>query len=242
MKDLSIILPCYNESKNLFKLLPQLKNILKKNFHLKIEFVIVNNGSIDETENILKEIFNIKNFKIVTIKKNIGYGNGIKKGIFKASGKIIAWTHADMQTSPDDVVRLYKKYRIELLNNNCVVKGLRKNRPFFDSLFSYFMGIMSSCIFSKRLIDVNAQPKIFNREFLNLLRNAPKDFSLDLFFLYTAIKNNFKIYTLPVYFNKRLEGSSKGGGSFYGKIKLTFRTLAYIINLKIHENNFTSNK
>jgi glycosyltransferase involved in cell wall biosynthesis len=242
MKDLSIVFPCYNESGNLLNLFSKLKNILKKNSDLKIEFIIVNNGSIDDTSDIIKKNLNKKYFKIVTIKKNIGYGNGIIKGIIKATGKIIAWTHADTQTPPDDVVRLYKKYKIELLNNNCVVKGLRKNRPLFDNLFSFFMSIFSSSIFSQRLIDINAQPKIFNRKFINHLRNAPKDFSFDLFFLYIANKNNFKIYTLPVYFNKRLNGFSKGGGSFYGKIKLTFRTLAYIINLKIHENNFTSNK
>ena len=44
MKDLSIIFPCYNESGNLLNLFSKLKNILKKNSGLKIEFIIVNNG------------------------------------------------------------------------------------------------------------------------------------------------------------------------------------------------------
>ena len=59
MKDLSIVFPCYNESGNLLNLFSNLKNILKKNSGLKIEFIIVNNGSIDDTADIIKKNLNI---------------------------------------------------------------------------------------------------------------------------------------------------------------------------------------
>jgi|694.fasta_scaffold69049_4 glycosyltransferase involved in cell wall biosynthesis len=241
MKDLSIIFPCYNESENLLSLFNELEDIKKKNINLNIEFVIVNNGSTDITSNIIRNNFQKKHYKIINIKKNIGYGNGVIKGVLTATGKVIAWTHADMQCSVHDVIKLYKKYEIKLLKTNCVVKGLRKKRPLFDSIFSFFMSIFCSCIFFQKLKDVNAQPKVFNKKFIKFLKKSPKDFSLDLYFLYIANKNNFKIFTYPVYFNNRSAGSSKGGGSFFGKLKLTFKTLIYIINLKINEYNSASN-
>ena len=241
MNDLSIIFPCYNESENLLSLLNKLKIIVKKNINLSIEFVIVNNGSTDNSADIIRNNFDKKNFKIINIKKNIGYGNGILKGAFNASGRIIAWTHSDMQCSPNDVIRLYKRFKLKLLKTDCVVKGLRKNRPLFDNIFTLFMGIFCSIFFFQTLKDINAQPKIFNRKFIKFFRNAPKDFSLDLYFLYIANKKKFKIFTYPVYFNNRLAGISKGGGSFFGKLKLVSRTIIYIINLKINEFNSTSN-
>tara|TARA_B100001564_G_C20240634_1_gene490330 strand:+ start:27 stop:326 length:300 start_codon:yes stop_codon:yes gene_type:complete len=94
------------------------------------------------------------------------------------------------------------------------------------------MGIISSFLLKVKISDVNAQPKIFHNNFLKLLKKYPEDFSLDLFILYKAKVNGYKIYEHPVDFKNRLYGEAKGGGTIIGKIKLIIRTLSYIINLK----------
>ena len=95
------------------------------------------------------------------------------------------------------------------------------------------MSIVSSIAFNIRLSDINAQPKMFSRDFIKYIDNAPNDFSLDLFILVKAIKMNYTILEYPVMFKNRNYGISKGGGSFIGKIKLTLRTLSYINKLRI---------
>ena len=95
------------------------------------------------------------------------------------------------------------------------------------------MSIVSSVAFNIRLSDINAQPKMFSRDFIQYIDNAPNDFSLDLFILVKAIKMNYAILEYPVVFKNRNYGISKGGGSFIGKIKLTLRTLSYINKLRI---------
>ena len=87
-------------------------------------------------------------------------------------------------------------------------------------------------MFNLRLNDINAQPKIFNKKFIKFLSNAPKDFSFDIFLLLKAKKNNFKIYEYPVVWHKRFAGEAKGGGSLKLKIKLTIRTISFMINLR----------
>ena len=94
------------------------------------------------------------------------------------------------------------------------------------------MSVISSIAFKVKLSDINAQPKMFNREFFEDISNAPNDFSLDLFFLVKAIRKNYNILEFPVIFNNRRYGISKGGGSILGKIKLTLRTLSYIYKLR----------
>ena len=233
MMDLSIIFPCYNEEKNLDLLIKKIISTKKKNKKIKIEFILVNNGSTDNTFKKLKKLNHKKLFKIVNIKNNLGYGGGILQGLFTAKGKIISWTHADLQCEPNDILNAIDKYKKEIYNNNIVIKGKRINRGFLDNLFSISMAYFASMVFGIRFNDVNAQPKIFHRKFLKYLKKAPKDFSLDLFFLFIAKSKIYKILEHPVYYKKRIRGIAKGGDSFLGKLLLSIKTFKFIISLKM---------
>ena len=231
---LSIVIPCFNEGESINSLIEKCKKSLDN--RSDIEIVLVNNGSTDSTSEIFKEINqNKKIFPYIiikNIKKNLGYGNGIIEGLNKAEGNILSWTHADLQTDPKDVILAYDKYRKSLELSSCIVKGKRIGRNFFDNIFTAGMSLISSILLKTQLWDINAQPKIFNRSFLKFLKNAPKDFSLDLFVLYVAKKQKIQINTYPVKFSKRKFGISKGGGSLKGKIKLIHRTFKYIKELR----------
>ena len=87
-------------------------------------------------------------------------------------------------------------------------------------------------LFGKKINDINAQPKMFNRNFLKLVENPPIDFSYDVYFLLIATKNNIKINECPVEWYDRNAGIAKGGGSFKLKIKLTLRTIRFMVNLR----------
>ena len=83
----SLGIPFYNEEKNILPVLSRLKKILK--YYNEIEFIIVNNGSNDNSSKIFKKIFSkYKSKKLIYlhIKKNIGYGHGIKMGLKKSKG------------------------------------------------------------------------------------------------------------------------------------------------------------
>jgi polyisoprenyl-phosphate glycosyltransferase len=233
MIDLSIIFPCYNEEKNLALLIKKIIATKKKNYKTRIEFILVNNGSTDNTVKILNKLNHKKLFKVINIKKNLGYGGGILKGLFSAKGKIISWTHADLQCEPNDILKSIHTYRKEIYNKNSIIKGKRINRRILDNFFSICMAHFASVIFGKKFNDVNAQPKIFNRTFLKYLKKAPKDFSLDLFFLFMAKKKLYQILEYPVYYKKRFRGIAKGGDSFLGKLLLSIRTFKFIISLKM---------
>ena len=232
MIDLSIIFPCYNEEKNLALLIKKIIATKKKNYKTRIEFILVNNGSTDNTAKILNRLNHKKLFKVINIKKNLGYGGGILKGLFSAQGKIISWTHADLQCEPNDVVKAINKYKKEIYKSKAIIKGKRINRRFVDNLFSICMALFTSIVFRIKFNDINAQPKIFHQKFLNNLKKAPKDFSLDLFFLYIAKRKHYKVLEYPVYYKKRFRGIAKGGDSLLGKLMLSIRTFKFIISLK----------
>ena len=113
-----------------------------------------------------------------------------------------------------------------------MVKGERKNRNLIDFFFTFSMGIYSSILLNKWMYDINAQPKIFHRSFLEEFENPPLDFSLDLYLIYFFKHRNIRVKTFPVIFKNREYGEAKGGGTFKGKIKLIIRTLNYVYKLK----------
>jgi len=230
----SVVIPCFNEADNLELLL---KSLMQLNIQNNLEIIIVDNGSIDNSYSLLfelKEKIKIHNLKVVSIKKNIGYGNGIIRGLNKASGDFLGWTHADLQTDVTDVLKGFKL--IEKSTENSIVKGKRSNRNMFDNIFTIFMSIVCTIILRKSLFDINAQPKIFSKVFYNQIKNrAPDDFSLDLYLLYMAKKMNYNILEFPVFFNKRLYGEAKGGGSIKTKLKLSVRTFSYILDIYRNE-------
>ena len=93
------------------------------------------------------------------------------------------------------------------------------------------MSIFASLVFMKKINDINAQPKLF-QDLFRVIKDYPKDFSLDLYILIMAKSNNYKIINHEVIMKKRIYGEAKGGGSLIGKLKLIKRTLIYIIELK----------
>ena len=227
--DLSIIIPCYNEEDSVNDLVGMCEDIMDKN----IEVIFVDNGSNDNTYNNFNKFISNKNMKILRLKKNQGYGGGIIEGLNISNGKIISWTHADLQTHPKDIINAYKKFNFKLNNEKVIVKGKRLKRNFIDNLLTKGMGLISSIVLKSNLDDINAQPKIFKRELLNKFKNPPRDFSLDLYLLYFALKNNYEILEFPVYFNKRKYGFAKGGGaSIKTRLKIILRTIKFIFNLK----------
>ena len=233
--ELSIVIPCFNEAKNVTVVLKQLDELIKgRNEH--IEIIVIDGGSTDDTPNQLQEIFETlpkDNFKLILNEVRGGYGADITQALSKASGKILSWTHADMQTDPEDVLKALDLYK-NSKENKLIVKGKRKNRRLSEAFFTFGMQIVVLFLLRKYLDDINAQPKLFSKEFYDqyIKNKAPSDFSLDLYLLYQAKINGYKIKEIPVYFKDRIHGEAKGGGSFKTRIKLILRTFRYILKAR----------
>ena len=233
MRNLSIVIPCFNEAENLNTVFRILDSLHKLN--PEVEIVLFDNGSEDETPLIIEDhlVMRKQFVKLLRIKKNVGYGHGIMEGVRFSSGDVIAWTHADLQTDPADVLKAYQTFVTHPEYPNCILKGRRVGRNPIDALFTVGMSLISSILLSVWLSDVNAQPKMFHRRFLEKLPEPPLDFSLDLYLLYQAKIHNLKILEYPVRFGKRLYGEAKGGGgTLRGKWKLICRTWNYMLKLK----------
>ncbi len=219
--DFSLIIPCFNEARNIPNLIKRSKKLLRlKNF----ELILVNNGSKDNTISIFKKFEKIKNLKFINIKKNIGFGHGVMQGLKSSKGKFIGYTHADHQTDPMDFNKCIKKINT-MSNKKIFLKGYRKNKlncgwSLFDVFLTSSQTIVQSFLLGTFMHDIHSQPNVFSRSLLNYKKMYPKDFQIDTYFYYLAKKNNFEIIKFDVIFNKRFRGYGEGNNdSFLKKIK-----------------------
>lgn len=100
--DISIIVPIYNASKYIRKCIDSLVNQSKK----ELEFILINDGSTDNTEEVIKE-YNDKRIKYFK-NKNQGIGKTRNFGIDKASGKYIMFVDSDDYLDIDACLDLYE--------------------------------------------------------------------------------------------------------------------------------------
>lgn len=227
---LSIIIPCYNEARNIPLILDRFNRVISRT---DVEVLLVNNGSTDDSEKIMDSLIPTYSFaRKVTVPVNQGYGFGITSGLKEAKGEFIGYTHADMQTDPADVLKALDIIEQQPNPVSTYVKGNRKGRPLFDAFFTTGMSFFESVYMGKKLWDINAQPNIFHCSFFEGLANPPKDFSLDLYFLYMAQKNGLSIIRFDVLFPERIHGVSSWNTGLQSKWKFIKRTIDFSVKLK----------
>ena len=217
----SIVIPIFNEARNIEFLLKEINKSLE-NFK-KYEIILVNDSSTDETLKVINNIKN-KNIKIITNDSNQGQSYSIFKGVKNSSYDTIITIDGDRQNDPADIPNLYNFY----IQNNEVklVGGIRKNRK--DNLTKIISSKIANYIRSKILKDgckdTGCSLKVFNKSiFLSFpFFNGVHRFLPALFRGY-----GYKTAFLEVNHRKRIYGRSK-----YGTMNRLFVGIRDIIKVK----------
>ncbi len=230
-KNIGCIISCYNEENNIVKLVD---NIIELNLNKKIDFVLVNNASTDNTKKIFDELGSkYSDIKFVTNSSDRGWGYGIRFGLQFINTNIVGWTHSDLQYEMKDLLKV-----LDIINNenfekdkNFLIKGSRIKRKFFDKFVSFMMQLLCSFILKKNLNEINAQPVFMNNEQLKNF-DLPDGLEMDLYVYYKCIKNNSKIIRLDVVQHERNFGTSSWNNNLISKIQLSLKFLKHAIKIK----------
>ncbi len=229
MKKLSIVIPCYNEVDDIPKLLERFARVIDD---YDIEVIIIDNGSVDGTSQLLNKLLPQYSFaKTLRIEKNQGYGFGILAGLKMATGDFLGWAHIDLQTDPFDVINAYRLLQVHNFATDLFVKGRRKGRSIFDEFFTFGMSSFESLYLSTPLWDINGQPTIFHRSFFDSWHNPPHDFSLNLYSYFMAREKSLNVVRFNIIFAKSFYKQTFRQ-RFVAKWRGTKRTLIFSKQLK----------
>ena len=163
-KLLSVVIPAYNEASVLPDVLPDLINTAQKE---NWDIIIVNDGSSDNTKEILNNYSDEPILKIIHHKVNRGYGGAIKTGINNADTKYVITFDADGQHRIKDVKMLLD----EIIKTNADMIIGNRGQTGSESLLR-FVGKKIIKSFAKWLMplnidDLNSGIKIYNTSLAN---------------------------------------------------------------------------
>lgn len=215
MNNFSIIIPAFNESKNLNILLDEIILNCLNNYNYQI--IIVDDKSEDNTLNIIKKRKE-KNIKLISNKFNQGQSYSIHRGIQEADYENIITIDADLQNDPKDIPKIAEIY---FYNKNIkLVAGIRTNRKdnMIKIVSSKIANFVRSLILKDNCPDTGCSLKIFDKSFF---LNIPFFDGMHRFIPAFFIGMNCKVIYEPV--NHRYR---KYGKSNYSTLSRLFKGLA----------------
>ena len=204
---ISIIIPCYNEAQDLERLISKV-SLVMSSLARPYEVIVVDDGSTDESVEVLKKITSNKSFlKTVVLRRNYGQTAAMMAGIDYSGGDIIIPLDADLQNDPDDIPSLLAK----IDEGFDVVSGWRKNRQdnaIMRNFPSFVANKLISWISGLHWNDYGCSLKAYRREVIKDVRLYGE---MHRFIPIYASWLGAKVTEIPVSHHPRIHGSSKYG-------------------------------
>ena len=218
MTKLTFIIPVYNEIKTIEKLI---KKILKLN--IKKQIIIIDDGSNDGTEQILRKYKNLLD-KLIIHKKNLGKGAAIKSGQKHVKGKYVAIQDADLEYDPNDLKKIInemdKKNLKVMYGSRVLNKNTFQNIQNFTHILriwgNIFLTIFSNFFNSQKLTDAHTCYKVFNSRIFKKIKLKEKGFSFCPEITTKISLMNIDIEEFPINYNGRTYNQGKKITAFDG--------------------------
>lgn len=198
----SIILPAYNEEKRIRNTILKLRNFLKVK-KLVYEIIVVDDGSTDNTLNVLKDILT-SDIRIITITKS-GKGAAVKEGMLSANYEYVFFMDADLSTDAEEIIKfinIFKKDKdIEILiGSRYLPDNSIVDQPPFRSIVGKTFSTVKSKLLGIDFYDSQCGFKAFKIETARKIfsKSVIKGFSFDVELLYIASLNNIKVKEVGV--------------------------------------------
>lgn len=198
----SIIIPSFNEAKTLPKIV---KKVLDLKLPIKKELIIIDDGSTDETREVIKKYSRHKNIKIILNPRNLGKGASIKKALKQAGGDIILIQDADLEYNPLEIPSLLKPFEKDDVKAVYGSRILKKNpgSHWTFSLGGRLLTLITNILYGTGITDEATGYKLFRKEVINSLTLKSKGFEFCPEITAKVAKQGIKIFEVPISYNPR---------------------------------------
>lgn len=170
VRSLSVVIPVYNEERNLDALYARLAPVLERTGR-PYEVIFVDDGSEDRSLEILRRLHDAHAaVRVVALNRNYGQHAAVFAGLDHARGDVIITLDADLQNPPEEIPRLLGQVEA----GHDVVGGWRQNRqdPSIRRLLSWCMNRLTSFMVGVRMRDYGCMLRAYRREVVDILRGC----------------------------------------------------------------------
>jgi glycosyltransferase involved in cell wall biosynthesis len=222
---LTIVVPIYNEEASLKMFIPELIKFTEDN-HCKL--ILVNDGSTDNSDSILRSLNQTSGFKYIKHKMNKGYGAALKAGIEQTETEYVVTVDADGQHILQDVLKLREK----IINADAdLVIGSRvetKGNGSIKKLGKFIIRNLAKILIQNKINDLNAGMKMMRTNLAKkYIKICPDTFAFSDVITLVFISEKNVVLEEPIQVIERQTGKSKI------TLNTAFETILEIINITV---------
>ena len=197
---LSVVMPCFNERTTIEEIIRRVLAV-----PLRIELIVVDDGSKDGTREILARLAEELKFKLVFQTQNGGKGAALRRGFEEVTGDLVVIQDADLEYSPEEFPQL-----IELIceGRADVVYGSRflgRHRVFMFTHYAgnRFLTLVTNVLYNTMLSDMETCYKVMRTEVVRSMRLEANGFGIEPELTAKIFKRQFRVYEVPITYDGR---------------------------------------
>lgn len=205
----SIIIPAFNEEKNLGAVLKKLKTFTES-FPVKCEVIVVDDGSTDKT----KEIAYQNGVFVLSYNKNQGKGFALQRGLQFSSGNIIVTMDADGSHDPADIANLVWPVikGVDVVIGSRFLTAVGKyTTSRVNMIGNYLINLSVLMMTGRQITDSQSGFRAFKSEVLKEIGARAiqsKGFAFETEAIVKVMRDGYKVEEVPLNINKRMNGVS----------------------------------
>jgi glycosyltransferase involved in cell wall biosynthesis len=225
---LTLVIPAYNEAENLPRVLPGILSICQERGW---QLVVVNDGSQDNTREVLKTFADCSCLTVVHHKLNRGYGAALKTGLAQAQTEYVVTMDADGQHCIEDVEAMLQT---AVVQDADMVVGRRQylgKVNWYRELGKRLIRIVTNLLLPIHVHDLNSGFKLYRTELVQgFMYSVPDSMSFSDIITLVFISEGCLVVETPVNIRPRT------GGKSTITTRTAFETLFEILNIVLYFN------
>lgn len=201
MLKLSVIIPCFNEHTTIEEIVKAVRDT-----GLVHEILIVDDGSLDGTRDVLKQYAQDTLVRVILHEKNQGKGAAVRTGFQAATGDVLLIQDADLEYDPREYPSLLKPIeegKSKVVYGSRFLGGPRKTMYFWNMVANKSLTMMTNILYNTILSDMETCYKVFRVEVVRDLKLRSRRFEFEPEITAKVLKQGHHIYEVPISYNGR---------------------------------------
>lgn len=208
MSKLSIVVPVYNEEKQLAQVIEML---MKSPCPIEREWIFIDDCSTDGSLAILRQQQARHGFRLIEQSPNQGKGSAVIRGFSEATGDLVMIQDADFEYDPNDVPALLQPLiegKADVVYGSRFKKSAMQVHRTYHYFVNRFLTVASNLLSGIYLTDMETCYKIFRTDIIKAMNLRSRRFGIEVELTAYIAKLRLRIYELPIsYFPRtRLQG------------------------------------
>jgi glycosyltransferase involved in cell wall biosynthesis len=198
---ISVVIPAYNEIQTIQAIIERVNNT-----DLIDEIVVVDDGSMDGTRELLQKLSDEGLIHFVMHPHNMGKGAAVRTGIDAAQGEVIIIQDADLEYDPHDYPALLKPIQdgiAEVVYGSRFLGGARRPVLFWNMVANKILTLITNILYNNILTDMETGYKVFKKKTIAGMPLRSRGFEFEPEFTAKILKRNARVFEVPITFNPR---------------------------------------